>query len=271
LNLPVDRPRPRIQSYRGAQEALPLSSEMLAGVNELCRRENVTPFMVLLASFKLLLSWYAGQDDIVVGAPIAGRNQVETEALVGFFVNTLVLRTKLNGNPGFREVLRRVRETALGAYAHQDIPFEMLVETVAPQRNAAHSPLFQAVVSLQNIPLAPETNGDLTFEAFERPVETIHYDLELTIIQMAQGGQATLTYNTGLFEVTTIRRMLNLWQALLEHLIANYDADVRTIFERLDELDRQQQLEAAVEFRENTRQQLQNVKRRVLTQTRQAT
>jgi amino acid adenylation domain-containing protein len=268
LNLPVDRPRSPVLSYRGGQERLALSAQITEGLNELCRRENVTQFMTLLASFQLLLSWYSGQDDIVVGAPIAGRDHVETEPLVGFFVNTLVLRTKLDSNSDLREILGRVRETTLGAYAHQDVPFEMLVETLTPQRSAAHTPLFQVVIGLQNLPLTSHTDRDLTFTEFVRPVETTHYDLELTIIQNAEGVLATLTYNADLFEVTTIRRMLTLWQGLLEYLFAHSDRTVKAIFDHLDELDRQQRLSAAVEFRENTRQQLKNVKRRVLTQAR---
>jgi amino acid adenylation domain-containing protein len=268
LNLPIDRPRATVPSYRGAQEVLLLSPEITAGVNELCRSENVTQFMVLLSSFKLLLSWYAGQDDIVVGAPIAGRNQVETEALVGFFVNTLVLRTKLNGNPDFREVLRRVRETSLGAYAHQDVPFEMLVETLTPERSLAYSPLFQVVVGLQNIPVTAETNGELAFEEFFRNVETTHYDLELTMIQAQQGLITTLTYNVDLFEPATIRRMLNLWQRLLAYLFAHADAGLTIIFEHLNELDQQERLSAQLEFKETALQQLKKVKRRVVTHVR---
>jgi non-ribosomal peptide synthetase component F len=144
----------------------------------------------------------------------------------------------------------------------------MLVETLAPQRNAAHTPLVQVIVGLQNIPVTSHTNGNLTFAEFVRPVETTHYDLELTIIQNAEGVLATLTYNADLFEVTTIRRMLTLWQGLLEYLFAHSDRTVKAIFDHLDELDRQQRLSAAVEFRENTRQQLKNVKRRVLTHAR---
>jgi non-ribosomal peptide synthetase component F len=174
----------------------------------------------------------------------------------------------LDSNSDLREILGRVRETTLGAYAHQDVPFEMLVETLTPQRSAAHTPLFQVVIGLQNLPLTSHTDRDLTFTEFVRRVETTHYDLELTIIQNAEGVLATLTYNADLFEVTTIRRMLTLWQGLLEYLFAHSDRTVKAIFDHLDELDRQQRLSAAVEFRENTRQQLKNVKRRVLTQAR---
>jgi len=265
LNLPIDRPRPAIQSYSGGQEFLMLPSQITDDLNELCRRENMTQYMIMLASFQLLLSWYSGQDDIVVGAPVAGRDQIESEALVGFFVNTLVLRTRLSGNPDFREVLRRVRETLLGAYAHQNVPFEMLVETLMPERSLAHSPLFQVVVSLQNIPITAKTNGDLVFEEFPRNIEATRYDLELTMIQTQQGLFTTLTYNTDLFDAATIRRMLNLWQRLSAYLITHPDADLTVIYEHLNELDQQERLAAEVEFKHNALQQLKKIKRRVVT------
>jgi NRPS condensation-like uncharacterized protein/acyl carrier protein len=265
LNLPVDRPRPALQSYSGGQEPLTLPSQITDDLNELCRRENMTQYIVMLASFQLLLSWYSGQDDIVVGAPVAGRDQIETEALVGFFVNTLVLRTRLSGNPDFREVLRRVRETLLGAYAHQNVPFEMLVETLMPERSLAHSPLFQVVVGLQNIPVTANTNGDLALEEFPRNIETTHYDLELTMIQSQQDLFATLTYNRDLFDAATIKRMLNLWQRLSAYLIAHPDAGLTVIYEHLDELDQQERLAAEVEFKDNAVRQLKKIKRRVVT------
>jgi amino acid adenylation domain-containing protein len=268
LNLPVDRRRPPAPSYRGAQEVLLLPAEMLAALNEFCRHENVTLFMTLLASFKLLLSWYAEQDDIVVGAPIAGRDQIETEPLVGFFVNTLVLRTKFNGNPEFREILRRVRETSLGAYAHQHVPFEMLVETLAPERSNAHSPLFQVVVGLQNIPDAATKNPDLGFEEFHRKVETAHYDLELEMMQTQQGLLAALTYSTDLFEAATIKRMLNLWQRLSAYVIAHPDAVLTAVYEYLDELDQQERQAAEVQFKDHTLQRLKKIRRRAVTHAR---
>jgi acyl carrier protein len=265
LNLPLDRPRPAIQSYSGGQESLILPPQITDDLNKLCRRENMTQYMVLLASFQLLLAWYSGQDDILVGAPVAGRDQIESEVLVGFFVNTLVLRTRLSGNPDFREVLRRVRETLLGAYAHQNVPFEMLVETLMPERSLAHSPLFQVVVGLQNIPVTATTDGDLVYEDFPRNVEATHYDLELTMVQAEEGLFTTLTYNTDLFDAATIRRMLSLWHGLSAYLIAHPEADLTVIFEHLEELDQQERLAAEVEFKHNALQQLKRVKRRVVT------
>ena len=152
LNLPTDRPRPARQSYRGARQSIELSSELTQGLKALGRKEGVTLYMTLLAAFQTLLHRYTGQDDIVVGSPIANRNRIEIEGLIGFFVNTLVLRTDHSGNPPFRELLRRVRETALEAYAHQDLPFEKLVEELRPDRDLSCSPLFQAMFVFQNAP-----------------------------------------------------------------------------------------------------------------------
>ncbi len=152
LELPTDRPRPAVQSFRGAARPVRLPAGLTRQVEALGRREGATLFMVLLAGFQALLARYSGQDDLAVGTPVAGRNRVEIEGLIGFFVNTLVLRGDLAGDPSFRELLGRVRETALAAYAHQDVPFEKLVEELAPERSLAHAPLFQVMFALQNAP-----------------------------------------------------------------------------------------------------------------------
>ena len=152
LELPTDRPRPPVQGYRGARHPVALPAQLSAALNELSRRERVTPYMLLLAAFQVLLARYSGQEDIAVGSPIAGRSRREFEGLIGFFVNTLVLRSDLSGNPRFRELLARVREHALDAYAHQEVPFEKLVEELKPQRDLSRSPLIQAMFALQNAP-----------------------------------------------------------------------------------------------------------------------
>src|SRR5205085_3180491 len=143
LELPTDRPRPKVQNFRGATLAVELPPEITEELKALSRGEGVTLYMTLLAAFQTLLHRYTGQDDITVGSPIAGRNRSELEPLIGFFANTLVLRTDLSGDPSFRELLRRVRGMALGAYAHQDVPFERLVEELRPERSLSHTPLFQ--------------------------------------------------------------------------------------------------------------------------------
>ncbi|RMF36691.1 MAG: non-ribosomal peptide synthetase, partial [Chloroflexi bacterium] len=149
LELPTDRPRPPVQSFRGAHRPFMLPRPLSQAIKALCRREGVTPFMLLLAAFQTLLHRYTGQDDISVGTPIANRNRAEIEGLIGYFANTLVLRTDLSGDPPFRELLKRVREVALGAYAHQDLPFEMLVDALQPERDLSHTPLFQVMFVLQ--------------------------------------------------------------------------------------------------------------------------
>ena len=152
LELPTDRARPEVQSYRGAQRSFSLSPSLSQGLQQLSERYGCTLFMTLLAAFQTLLYRHSGQGDIVVGSPIAGRNQTEMEQLIGFFVNTLVLRTDLSGRPSFRELLQRVREVTLGAYAHQEVPFEKLVEELQPERDLSRSPLFQAMFTFQNAP-----------------------------------------------------------------------------------------------------------------------
>jgi acyl carrier protein len=153
LQLPTDHPRPAIQSYRGAQVDLQFSAELTAGLKELSRREGVTLFMTLLAVWQVLLCRYTGQKDVVVGTTIANRQRGELEDLIGFFVNSLVLRTQLEEKESGRELLRRVREICLGGYAHQDVPFEMLVEELRPARDMSHTPLFQVMFTLQNAPM----------------------------------------------------------------------------------------------------------------------
>ena len=152
IDLPIDKPRPPVQTYRGAYQPLQLSAALSAQLRDLSRRHGATLFMTLLAAFDLLLCRYAGQEQVLVGTPIANRNRSEIEGLIGFFVNTLVLRGDVRGNPSFSELLRRVRETALSAYAHQDLPFEKLVEELQPERDMSRSPLFQVMFVLQNAP-----------------------------------------------------------------------------------------------------------------------
>ena len=152
LDLPYDWPRPATPSYQGATLHFTLPAELAAAVHQLARRTGCTPFMMLLAAFQTLLHRYSGQDDICIGTPIAGRSRPETEGLIGFFANTLVLRADLSGDLTFRELLARVRETCLDAYAHQDLPFERLVEELKPERDPSRHPLFQVMFSLEHDP-----------------------------------------------------------------------------------------------------------------------
>jgi non-ribosomal peptide synthetase component F len=170
LDLPTDRVRPAVASFAGGAAHFTLSRKLSARLSELARREGITLYMVLLAAYQVLLKRYSGQDDIVVGSPIAGRSHRELEGLIGFFVNTLALRTDLSGDPPFRELLTRVREAALGAYAHQDLPFEKLVEELQPVRDLSRQPLFQTTFALQNMPQEALELSSLTL----RPVGGEH-------------------------------------------------------------------------------------------------
>ncbi|MFL5356884.1 amino acid adenylation domain-containing protein, partial [Archangium sp.] len=223
LELHTDKPRPAVQSHRGASQSTLLPHALAESLKALGQREGATPFMVLLAAWQLLLSRYSGQDDISVGSPIAGRTQAETEGLIGFFINTLVLRTKLDGNPSFRELLSRVRETALGAYAHQDVPFEKLVEELRPERDLSRTPLFQVMFILQNTPQQELSLPGLTLRGVEADNAVAKFDLTLTLTEGTHGLAANLSYNTDLFEEATAARMLGHLRVLLESLTARPD------------------------------------------------
>jgi amino acid adenylation domain-containing protein len=222
LELPTDHPRPSVQTQNGARYGLGLSRRLSEGIQELSERSGTTLFMMMLAAFQVLLSRYTGQEEIAVGTPIAGRNRAETEPLIGFFINTLVLRTNLSGDPSFTELLERVRLVALGAYAHQDLPFEKLVEELQPERNTGRSPLFQVMMVLQNTPrAAAETVEGLQLRMIETGRDTTQFDLVLNVSWGVGELQLGLEYNTDLFELGTIQRMLRHFNVLLESLVNN--------------------------------------------------
>ncbi|HJX29310.1 MAG TPA: amino acid adenylation domain-containing protein, partial [Thermoanaerobaculia bacterium] len=215
LELPLDRPRPAVQTYGGAALDRTLPPALSAALRELCRQQGVTPFMVLLAAWSALLGRYAGQRDVLVGTPIAGRNRREIEGLIGFFVNSLVLRTDLSGDPDFAGLLARVRATALDAFSHQDLPFERIVEDLVPERNLAHSPLFQVMLVLQNTPRQDIDLPGLTLSPVEMDSRVARLDLTLTFREAADGFSGALEYNTDLFDPTTAARLLARFEALL--------------------------------------------------------
>ncbi|MEG4492791.1 amino acid adenylation domain-containing protein [Microcoleus sp. D3_18_C4] len=240
LNLPADRPRPAIQSYRGKRQFLQLPKQLSEALETLSQREGVTLFMTMLAAFKTLLYHYAQQEDIVVGSPIANRNRSEIEALIGFFVNSLVLRTDLSGNPTFRELLNRVKEVALGAYAHQDLPFEKLVEELHPDRALNQNPLFQVAFALQNAPGNQLELPELTLSPQQLDVGTARFDLEFHLwerapnslgsnqspsnklwVDSSEGISGMVIYSADLFDEATITRMLGHFKTLLESIVAN--------------------------------------------------
>jgi amino acid adenylation domain-containing protein len=221
LELPTDRPRPALQSYRGADETIVIPLEMTTELKQLARRRNVTLFMLLLATFKVLLHRYTGQTDIVVGTPIANRNREETEPLIGFFVNTLVLRTDLAPESEFTQLLARIRDVSLNGYAHQDLPFEKLVEELNPERTLSYSPLFQVLFNLQYKQQFSLEMPDLTLEFVPPESAQAKFDLIQTITETARGLNVNLRYNSDLFNQTTIQRMLEHYQTLLQAITTN--------------------------------------------------
>ncbi|MEH2001903.1 MAG: amino acid adenylation domain-containing protein [Nostoc sp.] len=231
LNLPTDRPRLAAQSYQGARQPLQLSKSLSKALLALGQQEGVTLFITLLAAFQVLLYRYTQQEDIAIGSPIANRNRSEIEGLIGFFVNSLVLRTDLNGNPTFRELLSRVKEVALGAYAHQDLPFEKLVEELHPERNLNQNPLFQVVFALQNAPMSALELPSLTLSPLPFETETTRFDLEFHLWEpntqnglwsdSSEGISGFVIYSTDLFDDATITRMLEHFQILVSGIVAN--------------------------------------------------
>ncbi len=224
LELPTDRPRPAIQSFRGETQQFSLSPELTEALKALSRRESVTLFMTLLASFQALLHRYSGQDDIVIGTPAAGRSRLELEGLIGFFVNTLVLRTDLSNNPSFRALLAQVREVTLDAYAHQDMPFEKLVEVLNPQRDHSRNPLFQVMFVLQNVPDDKLQLNEITAEFFQVNTGTTKFDLTFELSETPHGLTGVVEYATDLFDAETISRLVGHFQTLLEGIVARPEA-----------------------------------------------
>ncbi len=221
LELPTDRPRPQVHSFRGANHNFELASELKRKLDALNQREGVTMFMTLLAAFNTLLSRYSGQDDIVVGTPIANRSRREIESLIGFFVNTLALRTDLSGDPSFKNLLARVRETAIGAYIHQDMPFDRLVDELQPARNLNRQPLFQVMIVHQSAQSATLDLPGLSISPLETENQTSQFDLILIIAEWPGGFGASFKYNTDIFDASTIERMAGHFQTLLEGIVTN--------------------------------------------------
>jgi amino acid adenylation domain-containing protein len=241
LALPTDRPRPAIAALQGRRHALRLAPALADALAALGRRADVTLFMALLAAFQTLLARYSGQEHLLVGVPIAGRTRAETENLIGCFVNTLALRGDLSGNPSFGALLGRVRAVCLGAYAHQDLPFERLVEELQPDRDLSRAPLVQVVFALQNAPMPPMTFPAFTVEPIEIDSEMVKFDLTLTLTPVEQGLVGSLGYATELFDEATISRMVGHFQNLLEAAAAQPELALADL-PLLNDAERQQLL-----------------------------
>jgi len=223
LELPADRTRPPIQTYRGTTEKVIFPVELLSKLKEVSAGEGATLFMTLLAAYQALLFRYTGQEDVVVGTPIANRTRAEIEELIGFFVNTLVMRTSVAGSPTFREVLQRVRTTALGAYAHQNLPFEKLVEVLQPERDLTRTPVFQIWFALQNAPRLEFNLPGLELHLLDVHNGTSKFDLGLFTVEKPDGLHCMVEYSTDLFDRSTIQRFIEHFRMMLEGIAANPD------------------------------------------------
>ena len=229
LEWPADFPRPEKLSYLGARQLIRIPKALTEALAVLSQREGCTLFMTLLAAFQTLAARYTRQEDIVVGTPIANRNRAEIEGLIGGFVNTLVMRANLSGNPTFREVMARVRETALAAYAHQDLPFEKLVEELHPARNQSYHPIFQVMFIFQNAPMPVLKTANLSIQPFEIDAGAAKFDLTFNLEQTAEGLSGWIEYATDLFTADSITRFCGHYQMLLEGMVANVDQPIATL------------------------------------------
>lgn len=263
LNLPVDRVRPAVASHRGARLSVSLPPDLSDAIRELARREDVTLFMFLLAALKTLLARLSGQDDISVGMPIAGRSRVELEGLIGCFINTLVLRTRLTAGMTFRDLLRKVRETTLQAYAHQELPFAKLIAELKPERRPGFMPLYQVLLDVVNAPsssadlsdLAP----DLTLSPLTSDQGTAKVDLILDVWDATNGIMIMAEYKTDLFDRETIAGMLRQFETLLGSIVAAPETRLSAL-EIMSELEKQQQLTEQSERAESLRRRFVNTK-----------
>lgn len=243
LQLPTDRPRATAQSFQGFMEIISFSGETARALRKLGQQEGVTLFMSLLAGFQTLLSRYSGQDQIVIGTDVANRTTTETERLIGFFINLLALRTDLSGNRTYRDLLGRVREVALGAYSHQEMPFDKLVQELQPERSLSHNPIVQALFVMQNLPRQERNLSGLTLEPFELPVTRSKFDLAVFVVDQPDDLKTYWLYSTDLFDNATIHRMARHFESLLTNAVANPDLRLNAIPYLSDEEVQQQEEE----------------------------
>ncbi|HEV2707131.1 MAG TPA: amino acid adenylation domain-containing protein [Pyrinomonadaceae bacterium] len=248
LQLPTDRPRPPVQRFKGATHFFVLPQPLTEKLRTLSRQENATLFMLLLAAFDVLLYRQTGQEDLVVGVPIANRHRGKVEPLIGFFVNTLALRADLSGNPSFRELLGRVKDITLEAYAHQDVPLEKIVEELQPERNLSHTPLFQVMLALQNVPMPKLKLPELEITMLPMDAGTSKFDLTLALTEEAGALAATLEYSTDLFEAATIERLSAHFINLLESIVR----DPSRAISELEMLSAEEQRQLLVEWNQTS-------------------
>jgi hypothetical protein len=271
LQLPTDRSairssaslsRPIVRTFQGATRSLILPKPLTEDIKNLSDREGVTLFMTLLAAFKTLLYCWSGQDDIIVGSPIANRTRSELEGLIGFFANTLVLRTDLSDHPSFRELLGRVRDRTLEAYTHQDLPFEKLVEELQPERNPSYNPLFQVWFVLQNTPTPSLELTDLNITSLNIDSDRAKHDLRLELEESEEGLKGSFGYRVDLFNPETIARLAEHFERLLRQITTHPNTKISSLPEILAEANKQQQLIQEKELEKASRQKFKMTKRK---------
>ena len=242
LELPLDRPRPRIQTHNGSTVEKVLPRKLADELKQLAQQSGCTLFILYLAAFNVLLGRYAAANDVVVGTPIAGRKRTELEGLIGFFVNTLAMRTDLSGDPDFRTLLGRVKQTTLGAYGHQELPFEKLVEELQPERTMSHAPIFQVLFVLHHAVGDALPFANLQTRSVRVPADTAKFDLSLYVTELRDGLSILFEYNTDLFDRSTIERMLDHFETLLGGIVARPDAPLSQL-PLMDNAERQHVLQ----------------------------
>jgi len=249
LTLPTDHPRPERQSFEGAISRFQLSPELTIALKAICRKEGVTLFMVLLAGYQILLSRLSGQEQVVVGTDSANRFSVETERMIGFFINLLALKTNFEGNPTFRDVLAQVRETTLACYAHQEMPFDKIVEELRPDRNLSHNPIVQVLFVMQNAPVASKDFCGLRLSGFGASIDKSKFDIAVFAAERGNTVEGAWVYSTELFESETIERMARMFSTLLSQAVAEPTTRVSAL-----ELYSEQDKQAREQIKEDRKQ-----------------
>lgn len=262
LTVPADRPCPGPRRFRGATYAVRVPAELTGELRRISREQGATLFMTLLTAFDILLCYYTKQTDIVIGTPVAGRVRAETEPLIGFFINTLVLRSDFSGDPTFPELLQRVKNDVLGALAHQDVPFEKLVEELQPERSLSHTPLFQVAFTLQKSPRTGFTLPGLTLTQIGTNRGTTQYDLAMNLVDADYDLSGALEYDTDLYDEGTIVRIIQRFELVLRHIVANPDARLSEIFARLTAADAEREKANEQQYEEFFARKLAHTKRR---------
>jgi Condensation domain len=262
LTLPADHPRPAARRFRGQTYSVRFSAEVTGELRRISREQGATMFMTLLTAFEILLCYYTKQTDIVIGTPVGGRMRAETEPLIGFFINTLVLRSDFSGEPTFPELLQRVKNDLLGALAHQDVPFEKLVEELQPERNLSYTPLFQVSFTLQKSPRTGFTLPGLTLSPIGTNRGTTQYDLAMNLVDADYEIGGMLEYDTDLYDGETILRTIKRFELLLSEIVANSSARLSELLARLAVADAEQEKANEQQYEEFFTRKLAQTKRR---------